>query len=83
MGIQTVHDSEPDTVEARTWPEVLADVLQKMDVEARANEVGTVDVESGDYYSRHFSQTPRMVTNRGTLEVSGANIDLIQVVQKG
>ena len=81
--MRPMHDSEPDTVEARTWPEVLADMLQKMDVEARANEVGTVDVESGDYYSRYFSQTPRMVTNRGTLDVSGANIDLIQVVQKG
>ncbi len=78
-----MHDSEPDTFTYQTWPEKLASVLRDMDVEAQANEVGTQELESGDYYSRYFSQTPRMVTNRGTLTLSGANIDMIQVVQKG
>lgn len=78
-----MHDSEPDTFTAETWPEKLAKMLQEMDVDAEANETGTEDLEGGDYYSRYFSQTPRMVTNRGTLTLSGANIDMIQVVQKG
>ena len=80
---RAVHDSEPDTITVETWPEKLAKMLQEMDIDAEANETGTEDLERGDYYSRYFSQTPRMVTNRGTLTLSGANIDMIQVVQKG
>jgi len=40
-------------------------------------------VEKGDYYSRSFSQTTRMVTNKGSLKVSGKNIDTVQIIQKG
>lgn len=78
-----MHDTEPDTFTAQTPPEKLATMLQEIDVDAHANEVGVEDLERGDYYSRYFSQTPRMVTNRGTLTISGTNIDMVQVVQKG
>ena len=42
-----------------------------------------VIIENDDYYSRFFSQTPRMVTNKGSLEVRNSNIDVIQIIQKG
>lgn len=78
-----MQDSESNTFTYQTMPEEMASMLREIDVDAQANEVGTQKLESGDYYSRYFSQTPRMVTNRGTLTISGANIDMIQVVQKG
>nr|AIE99821.1 hypothetical protein [uncultured marine thaumarchaeote KM3_11_F08] len=40
-------------------------------------------MENDDYYSRVFSQTTRMITNKGCLEVKGKNIDVIQIIQKG
>jgi len=46
-------------------------------------EIGTDEIEKGDYYSRYFSQTPRMVTNKGCLDVKNSNIDVIQIIQKG
>lgn len=78
-----VHDSEPDTFELKTWPEMFSDMLREIDVESQPNELGSQDIESGDYYSRHYSQTPRMVTNRGTLDLTGSNIDMVQIIQKG
>lgn len=78
-----MHDDEPDTVRLTTWPERVAEMLGKIGVEARPNEVGAGEYESGDYYSRYFVPTARMVTNRGSLEVSGSNIDAVQVIQKG
>ena len=45
--------------------------------------IGTDDVEKGDYYSRYFAQTPRMMTNKGCLDIKNSNIDVIQIIQKG
>ena len=78
-----MHDSESDTFVSKTWPEKFQDMLKEIGVDSEAKEIATIDVERGDYYSRNFSQTPRMVTNKGCLELKGTNIDLIQIIQKG
>ena len=77
-------DDEPDTVRLSTWPERVAQMLGEIGVKARPNSVGSGEFESGDYYSRYFVPTARMVTNRGSLEVvGGADIDAVQIIQKG
>ena len=78
-----MHDSESDTFVYKTWPEKFQDMLKEIGVDAEAREIATIDVEKGDYYSRYFSQTPRMVTNKGCLELKSTNIDVIQIIQKG
>ena len=57
--------------------------LNEISVNATPNEIGEGEVEKGDYYSRCFSQTTRMVTNKGSLKISGTNIDAVQIIQKG
>ena len=78
-----MHDSEPDTFVLQTWPEKIAAMLHEFDVESTPKEIGSDDIERGDYYSRYFAQTPRMVTNKGCLDIKGTNIDMIQIIQKG
>lgn len=78
-----MHDDEPDTFVYMTWPEKFALMFEDLGVDAKAHPLGTDAVESGDYYSRYMSSTPRMVTNRGCLELSGCNIDMVHIVQKG
>ncbi len=78
-----MHDSESDTFVYKTWPEKFQDMLKEIGVDAEAKEIASLDVEKGDYYSRYFSQTPRMVTNKGCLELKSTNIDVIQIIQKG
>ncbi len=78
-----MEDTEPDTFVYKTWPEKFVDMLSEIGVESVAKEIATVDLESGDYYGRYFSQTPRMVTNKGCLEVKNTNIDVVQIIQKG
>ncbi len=78
-----MHDTESDTFVLQSWPEKFCDMLKEIGVDAQAKEIGTTDVENDDYYSRYFSQTPRMVTNKGSLEVKNSNIDVIQIIQKG
>ncbi len=78
-----MHDTELDTFVSKTWPEKFSDMLKEIGVDSESKEIGTDDVEKDDYYSRYFSQTPRMITNRGCLDVKNSNIDVIQIIQKG
>jgi len=78
-----MHDTESDTFVSQTWPEKFSDMLKEIGVDSESKEIGTDDVEKDDYYSRYFTQTPRMITNRGCLDVKNSNIDVIQIIQKG
>jgi len=78
-----MHDSEPDTFVRMSLPEKFCEWLSKIGIEAKTEEIGTDEAEIGDYYSRCFSQTPRMVTNKGCLEIKKSNVDVIQIIQKG
>jgi len=78
-----MHDEEGDTFVLKTWPEKFCDMLKEIGVDSQSKEIGTDDVEKDDYYSRYFAQTPRMITNRGCLDVKNSNIDVIQIIQKG
>lgn len=76
-------DTEPDTFVLKTEPQKYGDLLAEIGIDAQAKEIGTDEVEKGDFYCRYFSQTPRMVTNRGCVEPKKSNIDIIQIIQKG
>ena len=78
-----MHDTESVTFVSKTWPEKFSDMLKEIGVDSKSKEIGTDDVEKDDYYSRYFTQTPRMITNRGCLDVKNSNIDVIQIIQKG
>ena len=64
-----MHDSESDTIVLKTYPQRLSEILSKISIESNPKDIGTDEIEKGDYYSRYFTQTPRMVTNKGCLEI--------------
>lgn len=77
-------DVESDTFVYETLPEKISHMLKEIGVDSTPKELGTDPIEKGkDYYGRNFSQTPRMVTNRGCIELKNSNIDVIQIIQKG
>jgi len=78
-----MHDSEPETFVIKSEPEKFSDMLKEIAIDSTPKEIATDDVEYDDYYSRVFSQTTRMVTNKGCLDINGTNIDVIQIIQKG
>ena len=78
-----MHDLESETIPLKTIPEHFCHFLEEIGISAQAKEIATDEVEKEDYYSRYFSVTPRMVTNKGCLEVKGTNVDIIQIIQKG
>ena len=63
--------------------EKFSNMLNEIGVDSESKEIGTDVVENDDYYSRYFAQTPRMVTNKGCLDIKNSNIDVVQIIQKG
>ena len=78
-----MHDAESDTFVIKSVPEQYSDKLEEIGISSSPIEITTDEMENDDYYSRVFSQTTRMITNKGCLEVKGNNIDVIQIIQKG
>ena len=78
-----MHDSESETFVIKSIPEEYSEKLEKISISSSPIEIATDEMENDDYYSRVFSQTTRMITNKGCLEVKGKNIDVIQIIQKG
>jgi|TARA_B100001540_G_scaffold124486_1_gene111030 hypothetical protein len=78
-----MHDSETETFVIKSEPEKFSDMLKEIAIDSTPKEIATDDVEHDDYYSRVFSQTTRMITNKGCIDVNGTNIDVIQIIQKG
>ena len=78
-----MHDTESETFVIKSIPEEYSEKLKKIGISSSPIEIATDEMENDDYYSRVFSQTTRMITNKGCLEVKGKNIDVIQIIQKG
>ena len=78
-----MQDTEAETFVLKTEPQKYCDLLAEIDIKAQPKDIGTDEVETGDFFSRHFSQATRMITNRGCLEPKKSNIDVIQIIQKG
>jgi len=78
-----MHDTESDTFIYQTWPEKFSTMLKEIGVDSESKDIGTDAVENDDYYCRYFTQTPRMVTNKGCLDIKNSNIDVVQIIQKG
>jgi hypothetical protein len=68
-----MHDTESDTFVYKSWPEKFSDMLKEIGVDSESKEIGTDEI----------AQTPRMVTNKGCIDVKNSNIDAIQIIQKG
>jgi hypothetical protein len=78
-----MHDTESETFVIQSMPEKFSDMLKEIAISSKPKEIATDDVENDDYYSRVFSQTTLMVTNKVCIDVTGTNIDVIQIIQKG
>ena len=78
-----MHDTEPETFVIKTEPQLFSEKLAEIGIESTPKDIGSDEIESGDFFSRYFSQATRMITNRGCLEPKNCNIDVIHIIQKG
>ena len=78
-----MHDSESDTIHPINKHEEYCESLKKIGITAEAKPLDTNEMEKEDYYSKNFTNSPAMVTNRGIITLKGSNIDEVQIIQRG
>lgn len=78
-----MHDLESDIIKNQSMQEKLNIILKEIGIRSDIKKIGTCEIEKKDYYSKCFSWSPSVVTNRGCLKPQNTNIDLIQIIQKG
>lgn len=78
-----MHDSESDTYHPENKNEEFCESLKKIGVSAESQQIDTDEIEQENYYSKHYTHTPAMVTNHGTIKLTNSNIDVVQIIQKG
>lgn len=78
-----MHDSESDVSHPMNKNEEYCLSLKKIGVDAEVKPFDTVETDKENYYSKHFANSPAMVTNHGVITLRGSNIDEVQIIQKG
>lgn len=78
-----MHDSESDISHPVNKNEEFCESLKKIGIDAQIKAIDTDEIEKENYYSKHYTNTPAMVTNHGTIKLKSTNIDVVQVIQKG
>jgi hypothetical protein len=78
-----MHDSESDTFHPVNKNEEFCELLKKIGIDAEAKPIDTDEIEKENCYSKHFTNSPAMVTNHGIIQLKGSNIDIVQIIQKG
>ncbi|MGI0025682.1 MAG: hypothetical protein ACREA4_11145 [Nitrososphaera sp.] len=73
---------EPVVTKLTTLNQNFADEMKKAGEQCEAIELGSHPIEQKPYYSYLFPMTPRLLTNRGLVRVTGRNIEFIQVLQR-
>ena len=76
------HEDELDIMKLMNLNEAFAIDMQKSGIIAKAVELGSLDLEREEYYNNDFGSTPRIVTNKGCIELKDSIIDLVQIIQR-
>lgn len=76
-------DAEPTIIKRVAAHEKLAQEMKKSGIDCEALPYGSHQIEREEtYYSHGFAMSPRLVTNKGLIKVSGKNIEFVQLLQR-
>jgi hypothetical protein len=57
-------------------------IRQQVGLDCEASKIGSLQIEHKRYYSNSFTMSPKIITNRGCILVSGKRFNIIQIIQK-
>jgi len=57
-------------------------IRQQIGLDCKASKIGSLQIEHKRYYSNAFPMSPKIITNRGCILVSGKRFSTIQIIQR-
>jgi hypothetical protein len=73
---------ESDTFKNQDINEIFASQMVAKGLGAEAIPLGSLGLESEEYYNNDIGSNPRLITNRGCIRVKGKEVSIIQIIQK-
>ncbi|HJU79640.1 MAG TPA: hypothetical protein VJ599_08780 [Nitrososphaeraceae archaeon] len=73
---------EPETIKIENLNETFASMMNQVGMNVEAVPVGTLSLESEEYYNNDIGSNPRFITNRGCIRIKDKDVSMIQIIQK-
>lgn len=80
----TIYEGEDDseTTKNSSLNEIFASQMKNSGLTVEAVPLGSLNLESEDYYNNDIGSNPRLITNRGCIKIKDKEITMIQIIQR-
>lgn len=75
-------EDESETIKISSLNEIFASQMKKSGLTVEAVPLGSLNLESEDYYNNDIGSNPRLITNRGCIKIKDKEITMIQIIQR-
>jgi hypothetical protein len=75
-------EDESETIKISSLNEIFATQMKKSGLTVETVPIGSLNLESEDYYSNDIGPNPRLITNRGCIKIKDKEISMIQIIQR-
>lgn len=73
---------EPDTIKTENLNETFASQMISTGIDVEPVPIGTLGLESEEYYNNDIGSNPIFITNRGCIKIKNKEVSMIQIIQK-
>jgi hypothetical protein len=80
----SIYEGEDDseTTKNSSLNEIFASQMKNSALTVEAVPLGSLNLESEDYYNNDIGSNPRLITNRGCIKIKDKEITMIQIIQR-
>jgi hypothetical protein len=80
----SIYEGEDDseTTKNSSLNEIFASQMKNSGLTVEAVPLGSLNLESEDYYNNDIGSNPRLITNRGCIKIEDKEITMIQIIQR-
>ena len=80
----SIYEGEDDseTTKNSSLNEIFASQMKNRGLTVEAVPLGSLNLESEDYYNNDIGSNPRLITNRGCIKIKDKEITMIQIIQR-
>lgn len=80
----SIYEGEDDseTIKISSLNEIFASQMKNSGLTVEAVPLGSLNLESEDYYNNDIGSNPRLITNRGCIKIKDKEITMIQIIQR-
>ncbi len=75
-------ENDSETIQISSLNEIFASQMKKSGLTVKPVPLGSLHLESEDYYNNDIGSNPRLITNRGCIKIKDKEITMIQIIQR-